>query len=146
MHQDLNAPHSRDVDAPCTVACVDVVRSYLDAARRGDWNSAFGFFAEDMLVRIPGRSSFAGEHRGSQAAIDYIQSVRERYREGTIALEVIDMLASDERVALLVQERFTRRGSTLVIRRANVYRVREGQIVELSIFEGDQYLVDELLH
>jgi hypothetical protein len=31
-------------------------------------------------------------------------------------------------------------------RRANVYRLRGGQIVEVSIFEADHYLVDEVLH
>jgi hypothetical protein len=32
------------------------------------------------------------------------------------------------------------------IRRANVYRVKGDRIVEISIFEADQYVVDELLH
>ena len=32
------------------------------------------------------------------------------------------------------------------IRRANVYRVKHGKVVEVSIFEADQYVVDELLH
>jgi hypothetical protein len=32
------------------------------------------------------------------------------------------------------------------IRRANVYRVEDDRIVEVSIFEADQYVVDELIH
>jgi hypothetical protein len=47
-----------------------------------------------------------------------------------IELELVDMLASPP----------------VEIRRANVYRVRDGQIVEISIFEADQYMVDELIH
>jgi hypothetical protein len=65
--------------------------------------------------------------------------------EGEIELELIDMLVSDERVALLVRERFHGDGPPVEIRRANVCRVQGDKIVEISIFEADQYAVDELL-
>lgn len=118
---------------------------YLAAAKRGDWDTAFGYFAEDIVIHIPGRSAFAGEARGKDSAVGYIQAVRDHYRDGEIELELIDMLTSDDRVALLVRERFRGDGPPVEIRRANVYRVQRGEIVEISIFEGDQYAVDELL-
>ena len=124
----------------------ELMTDYLAAAKRGDWETAFGFFAEDMVIHIPGRSAFAGDRRGKDAAVDYIQTVRDRYRDGRIELELIDMLASEERVALLVRERFHGDGPPVEIRRANVYRVQGSRIVEVSIFEADQYLVDEVLH
>ena len=124
----------------------ELMSDYLAAARRGDWDTAFGYFAEDIEFHIPGRSAFAGHQRGKAAAVDYIQSIRDHYRDGEIELELVDMLASDERVALLVRERFHGEGPPLEIRRANVYRVRDDRIVEISIFEADQYVVDELLH
>ena len=124
----------------------ELMSDYLAAAKRGDWDSAFGYFAEDIEFHIPGRSAFAGHRRGKDAAVDYIRSVRDHYRDGEIELELIDMLASDERVVLLVRERFHGDGPPLEIRRANVYRVRGDQIVEIWIFEADQYVVDELLH
>jgi ketosteroid isomerase-like protein len=124
----------------------ELMRDYLGAAKRGDWDTAFGYFAEDIEFHIPGRSAFAGHRRGKAAAVDYIKSVRDQYADGKIELELIDMLASDERVALLVRERFHGDGPPLEIRRANVYRVRGDQIVEIRVFEADQYIVDELLH
>jgi ketosteroid isomerase-like protein len=125
----------------------ELMTDYLAAAKRGDWDTAFGYFADDLLIRIPGRSTFAGERRGKTVAVDYIQSVRDRYREGAIELELVDMLVSDERVALMVRERFRDGdGPAVEIRRANVYRVSDGKIVEVAIFEADQYVVDELLH
>lgn len=48
--------------------------------------------------------------------------MRDRYRDGSIGLELIDMLASEERVAVLVRERFHGDGPPVGIRRANVYR------------------------
>ena len=54
------------------------------------------------------------------------------------------MLASEERVALLVRERFSRPRGAVEIRRANVYRLRGDRIAEVWIFEANQYEVDEL--
>ena len=122
----------------------ELITDYLNAVRAGDWDTAFGYFADDIVFRIPGRSRFAGERRGKGAAIEYIQSFRDHYGEGEIQVELVDMLASDDRVALLVRERFLG-DETIEIRRANVYRVRDGAIVEITIFEGDQYTVDALM-
>ena len=125
----------------------ELMTHYLAAAKRGDWDTAFGMLADDLLIRIPGRSEFAGEWRGKAAAVDYIRSVRDRFGDRGIELQVIDMLVSDERVALLVRERFVDGdGPALEISRTNVFRVRDGKVVEVSIFEADQYEVDELLH
>ena len=124
----------------------ELMTEYLAAARVGDWDRAYDFFADDMVVRIPGRSAFAGDWKGKDAAIGYIDAVREHFSGGSIGLELIDMLVSEERVALLVREQFHGAGGAAVeIRRSNVYRVRDDAIVEISIFEADQYLVDELL-
>jgi ketosteroid isomerase-like protein len=124
----------------------ELMTDYLAAAKRGDWDTAFHFLADDLLIHIPGRSAFAGQRFGKAAAVDYIQSIRERYRDGAIELELIDMLCSEERVVLLVRERFHGDGEPIEIRRANVYRVEDDKVVEVSIFEADQYVVDELLH
>jgi ketosteroid isomerase-like protein len=123
----------------------ELMTRYLAAAKEGDWDTALGYFAEDIVLHIPGRSTFAGDRRGRDAAADYIETIRDHYREGEIELELIDMLESEERVALLVRERFHGDGEPVEIRRANVYRVRDDAIVEISIFEADQYAVDALM-
>ena len=53
------------------------------------------------------------------------------------------MLVGDEHVALMVLERLGDDELRVVIRRVNVYRVKNGKIVEIRIFEGDQYAMDE---
>jgi ketosteroid isomerase-like protein len=60
----------------------ELMTDYLAAARRGDFDTAFGFFAEDIVIHIAGRSAFAGDRRGRDAAVGYIQAVRDRYRDG----------------------------------------------------------------
>ena len=123
----------------------ELIGAYLAAARRGDWDTAFGFFADDILIHIPGRSRFAGDHRGRDAAIGYIQTIRDHHGDGAFELEVIDMLVGDSRMALLVCERYLGDGPPVEIRRANVYRVAGDRIAEISIFEADQYAVDAMV-
>ena len=122
----------------------DVIGRYLDVMRSGDRETGYKFFAEDVSFHIPGRSPFAGDHRGRDAAVNYIESAIALAHEGEVELELIDTLASRDRVALLLHERFKRPDGVIDIRRANVYRISGGQIVEVWIFEADQYAVDAL--
>jgi ketosteroid isomerase-like protein len=126
------------------VPTADVMRRYLGAARAMDWEAAFGCFAEDIALRIPGRSEFAGEFRGRDVARRYIEAARARSHDAEVELEVVDTLLSDERFCLVVVERFRAGGELVEIRRANLYRVRGDEIAEIWIFEGDQYAVDAL--
>jgi ketosteroid isomerase-like protein len=124
------------------MAAIDVMRRYLEAVQRGDWRTGFGFFADDIVLHVPGRSSLAGEHRGREAAERYLQAALARAHGARVEVELV---ASEERVALVVRERFGRPGGAVEIRRANLYRLRGDQIVEVWIFEANQYEVDELL-
>jgi len=123
---------------------IELMTRYIDAARRGDWETGFGYFADDVVLHVPGRSALAGERRGRDAAIDYIRTALALAHDAEVEVELVDMLASEERVALIVRERFGRPDGTVEIRRANVYRLRDAKIVEVWIFEADQYAVDEL--
>jgi ketosteroid isomerase-like protein len=121
------------------------MQSYIAAARSGDFSAAYRFYSEDIVGHVPGRSAFAGELRGSQAVIGYIEHARALSRDADVELNVVDMLASDERAALIVREVFRRPTGDVEIRRSNVYRVRGGKIVEISIYEANQYEVDALI-
>jgi ketosteroid isomerase-like protein len=127
------------------MAAIDVMRRYLAAVQRGDWATGMGFFADDVVLHAPGRSSLAGEHRGRQAVEAYLHAALARSSGARVEVELVDLLASEERVALVVRERFGRPEGDVEVRRANLYRLRGEQIVEISIFEADQYEVDELL-
>jgi ketosteroid isomerase-like protein len=129
---------------PQEQAPLDVIGRYLDVMRSGDRETGYTFFAEDVSFHIPDRSPFAGHHQGRAAAVHYIESAIALAHEGEVELELIDTLTSRERVALLLHERFNRHDGVVDIRRANVYRIAAGQIVEVWIFEADQYAVDAL--
>jgi ketosteroid isomerase-like protein len=58
------------------VAAVEVIDRYVGAVRRGDWTAAYSFFADDVVGHVPGRSALAGELRGREAAIAYVEAAR----------------------------------------------------------------------
>jgi ketosteroid isomerase-like protein len=120
----------------------EVLRSYAAAWERGDREAAFSHYAADVVMRLPGRSPEAGAHRGRTAVVACIRRLLERVDGLEVEVEVLDRLTSGERVALLLRERARRGGETLDIRRVNLYRVRDGRIVEIDVFEADQYQVD----
>jgi ketosteroid isomerase-like protein len=121
----------------------DVMGRYLAAMESGDRETAFGFYADDLVAHVPGRSALAGELRGRDAFVAYIRAVVARVEH--VDVELVEMLVGEERIALLVRERLAGARGGVEIRRANVYRVRDGQIAEIWIYEADQYAVDEFL-
>jgi uncharacterized protein len=127
------------------VAALEVVGRYLAAARRGDWDAAYDLFTDDVVAHVPGRSRLAGELRGRDAVVAYVEAARAKSRGAEVEVELLDTLSSEERVMLLVRERFARDEGIVEIGRANVYTVRGGAIVEVWVFEADQYAVDALM-
>src|SRR4051794_12636273 len=119
------------------------MRRYLAAMESGDREAAFAFYADDLVAHVPGRSALAGVLRGREAFAAYVREVVSRVDD--IELELVDMLAGAERVALLLRERLRGPTGEIEIRRANVYRIRDGRIAEIWIHEADQYAIDEFL-
>lgn len=126
-----------------TVRPEDVLAGYGTAWSEGDPARAWEFYADDVVMHLPGRSSFAGTHRGRAAVVAAIQALLDRTSDAAAEVEVLDRMVSDERVALLVREVVVRGDRRLELRRINAYRVRDDKIVEIDIFEADQYEVDE---
>jgi ketosteroid isomerase-like protein len=128
-----------------TVGASEVIREYLAAMRRGDRDAAVALYADDVVMHVPGRSRWAGERRGREAVLAYLRAAVELADEGVEA-ELVDLLVGDgDRVALLLRERLRGTRGELLMRRANVYTVRDGRITEIRIFEHDQYAVDAYL-
>jgi len=124
---------------------MDVMQHYIAAARAGDFEAAYALYGDDIVGHVPGRAAFAGELRGRDAVIAYIEHARALSHDADVEVDVLDVLVSAERVALLVREVFHRAGGDVEIRRSNVYRVQASRITEITIYEADQYAVDALL-
>jgi ketosteroid isomerase-like protein len=127
------------------VTAREVIGEYLAAMQRGDRETALAMYADDVVTRVPGRSAFAGELRGREALTEYIQAALD-LATGGVDVELVDMLAGDgERVALILDERLRGESSEVAFRRAMVYTVRDRRIVELRIYDHNQYELDAFM-
>lgn len=121
----------------------EVMAAYAAAWERGDPEAAWVLYADDVVMRLPGRGSLAGVHEGREAVVAAIRALLARTSTSSVDVEVLDRLASGERVALVLREAVVRGHERLELRRVNVYRVRDGKIIEIDVFEANQYDVDE---
>lgn len=120
----------------------EVMAAYAAAWESGDPETAWTFYADDVVMRLPGRGSLAGEHKGRKQVIATIQALLDRTSDSSADVEVLDRLVSGDRVALVLRESVIRGHERLDLRRINVYRVHDGAIAEIDIYEANQYEVD----
>ncbi len=120
----------------------EVLAQYAAAWERGEPEAAFNWYAEDVIMRLPSHSRDAGVHVGKPAVIAAINALLDRTADHSAEVEVLDRLTSPSRVALLLREVVTRVDERLELRRVNVYTVRGDRIIDIDIFEANQYEVD----
>ena len=99
-------------------------------------------YADDCVMRLPGRGSLAGDHVGRDAVIGAIQALLARTSDFAAEVEVLDRLVSGDRVAMYVREAVVRGDERFEFTRVGLYRIVDGKIASIDIFESDQYGVD----
>jgi ketosteroid isomerase-like protein len=122
-----------------------ICREYVEAWIQGDVEKGESFYAEDMIVQIAGRNPLAGTYRGRA---EYERSVIDRlmkFSDGKwFILSIEYILASEDRVMALVHERMeTPTHGALDFSVIVIYKVKDGKFIEMSVWDVDQYAVDE---
>lgn len=123
---------------------IDFMRRYSETLTAGKAADVLPFYADDLVLHIPGRSPHAGTFRGQDAVLSYYTRVF-RDTDGKFQpLGVDDILASDTHAASLVRWRVERNGEELLIDRVVVYRIENEKIAEIWVRDWDQYAYDAL--
>jgi uncharacterized protein len=121
----------------------ELLRRYVEAFERKDWEAATSFWAEDVILHVQGRNPLAGDFVGKRA---FLERYGRLFNElgGTMELvEVREVLIGAEHAVALVKERALRGERSLDFDRVNVYRLRGGMIVEIWSYDSDPYALDE---
>lgn len=120
-----------------------LIRRLHQALARGDYVSTLTeLFADDVVWHLPGRGPLAGDHVGREAVFAAMRRF-EDLSNGTIRVEVHDVLASDAHAVALLRATATRDGKLYDSLEMDVYHVRDGKITEFWSFAEDQRLTDE---
>jgi len=120
-----------------------LLRDSDQAQMRGDVEAFVGFFADDVIVHISGKSSFAGVHKGKDQFLELFGRFMERAPE--YSFEPHAYLADDEHGVILQQSHYKRDDETLDSNDTFVCHFRDGKISEFWLLSEDNDAVDAFL-
>jgi 2'-5' RNA ligase len=127
---------------------VSVVRRFYDLQARvyaGDAtpDSLRDVLSANVVWHVPGASAIAGEHRGVDAVLEYMD-LRRRMTDSTFRVTVHGTAMIAGRVVQLAGGRALREGSEVVWETVGVFRVADGRIAECWLVPFDQAMFDEI--
>ena len=111
-----------------------VVQQALGAVVGGDIAAATAVVADDFVWQIPGSSRISGEVAGVEG---WAEKLRTLLGAG-LRPQVLAMLEGEEHVAVLQRNVAESGAHSLDIQVVNLFTVREGKVVRLDTFFGDQ--------
>ncbi len=119
-----------------------VVREIFDAFARKEGFALRGLFAEDAIWSVPGRGIMAGTYRGRDEIFRFLTRLPKE-TEGTYRSELVDVLASDSRVAALYRARGTRRGRILELDQILLFTLEGGRVTRVLALPSDPDTFEE---
>jgi hypothetical protein len=134
--------------APGAADPVSVVRRFYDLQARVYAGSASADSLREVLAagvvwHVPGTSPIAGEHRGVDAVLSYMET-RRRITDSTFRVTVRGAAMIAGRVVQLAGGSAVRDGREVSWETVGVFRVVEGRIAECWLVPFDQALFDEI--
>jgi len=98
---------------------------------------------ESVVWHVPGRSAIAGEHRGLEAVLEYLDA-RRRMTDSTFRVTVHGVAMIAGRVVQLAGGRASRDGREVHWETVGVFRVAQGRIAECWLVPFDQAEFDAI--
>jgi ketosteroid isomerase-like protein len=119
----------------------ELVQHMTEAFLRGDIAAVQECLSEDIIWYFPGRSIVAGVFRGKEAVLKHLSEPR---RLGARLELTPRAFFGDEQYGVVLYElNTTRNGKTLTETRVMLCTIDNDKVVEIRIFTGDQYALDE---
>jgi ketosteroid isomerase-like protein len=118
-----------------------IVRRLFAAFERKDAFALRGFFHDAAVWHVGGASRLAGTYRGRREIVRFLGSLP-RLTGGTYNSRLIDVLASDERAAVLYRATGRREGRELDIDQLLLFALQDGIVTEVLALPSDQAAFD----
>jgi len=121
------------------------VREFSKALGANDLDQACGLLHGDLVIREAGGLPYSGEYLGPQGFRELLAKMNERLelKAGPITQDQL----SDDTVASRFRLTFTARisGESVAMDLVELYKVQDGQIIELDVYYKDPSAVTALL-
>jgi ketosteroid isomerase-like protein len=122
----------------------DTVRELYAALGRGDVAGFLALLDPSVIWTVPGRHSLAGTWTGVESVMGHLAEVAQR-TGGQIALDVVEVLSGGSRAAALVDVSLSIDGRTAQDRQVHLVEVRDGLVVSLREYHGDEEAMARLV-
>jgi uncharacterized protein len=119
-----------------------LIKSAYDAFSRGDTQSVFAAFAENILWHVPGRGPLSRDYRGHAEVGGFFEHFM-GLSEGTFRIQIDAILANRDQVVVLCTETASRAGRSWSSPTVHVWTVKDGRATAFWEYEGDQQGEDE---
>jgi ketosteroid isomerase-like protein len=120
-----------------------VMQRYAAAWLAGDRVKLADCYHDDFTLHYFGANPFAGIHAGKQAALAVLGEVHRRTSRRLTA--ILDVMAGQQRTAVLVRERFTRDGREAEVERLLVYTTKDDRLHHCWVYDQNQDQIDTFL-
>jgi uncharacterized protein len=119
-----------------------LIKSAYDAFSRGDTESVFAVFAENILWHVPGRGPLSRDYRGHAEVGGFFEHFM-GLSGGSFRIQIDQILANRDRVVVLCTEGASRAGRSWSSQQVHVWTVKDGRATAFREYEGDQQGEDE---
>lgn len=121
---------------------IDLVRKGYEAFQRGDLAAFDNVLAEGCVWHVPGRGQLAGDKKSRAETVAYYAKLGE-LSEGTVRVDLHDVLGNDEHVVGLHRVSATRGGKSYETTDVIVFHVENGMVTEawehpFNLYEQDE--------
>ncbi len=127
--------------APAAADPLSVVRRFYEDRAAG--SEVAQLLSEDVVWHVPGASAIAGEYRGVDAVLSYMDA-RQRMVDGTFRVTVHGSSLIAGRVVQLAGGRAVRDGREVEWETVGVFRIDAGRIAECWLIPFDQAAFDRI--
>ena len=121
----------------------EIVREGYAAFGRGDLEALqTRFFAAGIRWHFPGRSPFGGDYEGIGQVLDWLGRTFQA-SDGTIRIDLHDVIGNDEHVVALTTVRAERAGKHLEDNTVQIFHLQDGKATEVWTHPADLYASDD---
>jgi ketosteroid isomerase-like protein len=100
------------------------------------------FFAAGIRWHFPGRSPFGGDYEGIGQVLDWLGRTFQA-SDGTIRIDLHDVIGNDEHVVALTRVRAERAGKHLEDNTVQIFHLQDGKATEVWTHPADLYASDD---